>query len=386
MEAEPCGGDPLPQPRARPGRDRGGRGSGRSVFRRRPTRRSELNHVRRSAKSRSPIRSALGMELLKRLRELVAELLDRPVGDQPAHLAVLACLLRQPLLLEMTALLVLAAAAARARCVPGGLRHHPERYEQQRTAPRRCRQARSLQSAAIVAMSGSDLQHRLDRALREVERLRAENERLRTLLALAQQTKTILDPSKPEPRPTAPARPASAEREGRARPAPVPRPRRRLRASLGERPHRQERLCASDRGGLELGTARRRICRSSDEAIERHLRGRESIGVYPLLEDDTLLVPRLRPGRQRRGSSMRSRCSRHATSTECRRRWSEAARERAATSGSSSPLRSRPSAARRLGALLLRASDDAGAESSTSQATTGSSLTRTSCPRRGSAT
>ena len=35
-------------------------------------------------------------------------------------------------------------------------------------------------------MSESDLQQRLDEALSELERLRAENERLRTLLALAQ--------------------------------------------------------------------------------------------------------------------------------------------------------------------------------------------------------
>ena len=60
-------------------------------------------------------------------------------------------------------------------------------------------------------MSGSDLQHRLDGALREVGRLRGENERLRTLLALAQQTKTILDPSKPEPPPPGTSSPASAD-------------------------------------------------------------------------------------------------------------------------------------------------------------------------------
>src|SRR5438034_139619 len=39
---------------------------------------------------------------------------------------------------------------------------------------------------------------------------------------------------------------------------------------------------------------------------------------------------------------MRSRCLRRARSSEFRRRWSEAARGPAATSGSSSPLLSRP--------------------------------------------
>lgn len=48
-------------------------------------------------------------------------------------------------------------------------------------------------------MSGSDLQHRLDRALRELARLRAENEQLRTLLSLSQQTQTIIARDKPEP-------------------------------------------------------------------------------------------------------------------------------------------------------------------------------------------
>jgi cell shape-determining protein MreC len=39
-----------------------------------------------------------------------------------------------------------------------------------------------------VLVSETDVQCRLDHALRELERLRAENERLRTLLALAQRT------------------------------------------------------------------------------------------------------------------------------------------------------------------------------------------------------
>src|SRR6266545_377195 len=42
----------------------------------------------------------LGMELLERLRKLVAELLDRPIRDRPAHCAVGTSLPRLPLLLE----------------------------------------------------------------------------------------------------------------------------------------------------------------------------------------------------------------------------------------------------------------------------------------------
>jgi hypothetical protein len=60
-------------------------------------------------------------------------------------------------------------------------------------------------------MSGSDLQHRLDGALREVGLLRAENERLRTLLSLVQETRTILDRGKPVPPSAGASAPASAD-------------------------------------------------------------------------------------------------------------------------------------------------------------------------------
>ena len=159
-----------------------------------------------------PDPAALGMELLERLRELVAELLDRPVRDRPAHPAVITCLPRQPLLIEQAALLVLAATAARARCVPGSLRHRPERYEQERTAsrPGAGRSARysawpSRPCPETTCNTGST------RLPREVDRLRAENERLRTLLALTQPTKTILDQSKPDPPHSPPLAPASAD-------------------------------------------------------------------------------------------------------------------------------------------------------------------------------
>jgi len=49
-----------------------------------------------------------------------------------------------------------------------------------------------VECATIAAVSESDLQRQLEQTSREVECLRAENERLRTLLALAQRTHTIL--------------------------------------------------------------------------------------------------------------------------------------------------------------------------------------------------
>ena len=77
-----------------------------------------------------PDATAFGMELLERMREFVAELLHRPVRDQPTDPTVIACLPRQPLRIEETALLVFAATATRARFVPSSLRHFSERYEQ----------------------------------------------------------------------------------------------------------------------------------------------------------------------------------------------------------------------------------------------------------------
>jgi hypothetical protein len=71
--------------------------------------------------------AAFGMEFLECLRELVTELLDRPVGDRPAHPVLVARLPLQPLLFKPAAVLVLAAAAAGAGSVPGRLRHEPNR-------------------------------------------------------------------------------------------------------------------------------------------------------------------------------------------------------------------------------------------------------------------
>ena len=149
-----------------------------------------------------------------------------------------------------------------------------------------CPQVRSLQSSAGAAMSGSDLQHHLDGALREVERLRAENARLRTLLYLAQRTQTILDAGKPEPPPAHASSPASADGK-------VALVRRLFRGRDDVYAVRWE-SASTGKSGYAPATAGgwgrqgpKSYLPLSNEAIEQHLRGRQSIGVYPLLTDDT---------------------------------------------------------------------------------------------------
>jgi len=190
-------------------------------------------------------------------------------------------------------------------------------------------------------MSGSDLHHRLGEALREVEQLRAENERLRTLLSLSQQTQTILDARKPEQPPVDARGPASTDEK-------IALVRRLFRGRDDVYAARWESTRTGKSGytpAVAGGWSRhgpKTYLPVSDEAIERHLRGRESIGVYPLLTDDScwFLACDL-DGRIGRGSSTRSRSSRPLTSTECRLHWNEAAPAVALMFGSSSPLRCR---------------------------------------------
>jgi superfamily II DNA or RNA helicase len=135
-------------------------------------------------------------------------------------------------------------------------------------------------------MSGSDPQHRLDRALREVERLRAENQQLRTLLSLSQQTQTILTRGAPEPPPAGTDSPASADEKIAL-----------VRRLFGGRDDvyalRWENVRTGKSGYVPAVVGGwsphgpKTYLPLSDEAIEQHLRGRESIGVYPLLTDDT---------------------------------------------------------------------------------------------------
>jgi hypothetical protein len=123
-------------------------------------------------------------------------------------------------------------------------------------------------------MSGSDPQHRLDRALREVERLRAENEQLRTLLSLSQQTQTILTRGAPEPPPASTDSPASADEKIAL-----------VRRLFGGRDDvyalRWENVRTGKSGYVPavVGGWNRQGPKTylplSDEAIEQHLRGRE---------------------------------------------------------------------------------------------------------------
>ena len=135
-------------------------------------------------------------------------------------------------------------------------------------------------------MSGSDLQRRLDQASRELDRLRAENERLRTLLALAQRTRSTFESGNPEPAlPASSAPPSPGEKIALIRR--LFRGRDDVYALRWESPR-------TGKSGYAPATAEgwnrhgpKTYLPLDDEAIERHLRGRESIGVYPLLQDDT---------------------------------------------------------------------------------------------------
>ena len=138
-------------------------------------------------------------------------------------------------------------------------------------------------------MSGNDLQHRLEETAREVERLRAENDRLRTLLALAQRTQTIITAGHRPDRGGAGTRVASeasaAEKIALIRS--LFGGREDVYALRWESAHtgKSGYAPATAEGWVRNGP--RSYLPLSDEAIERHLRGRESIGIYPLLKDDT---------------------------------------------------------------------------------------------------
>ncbi len=135
-------------------------------------------------------------------------------------------------------------------------------------------------------MSGSDLQQRLDQASRELELLRGENERLRTLLSLTQRTKATFGARKPEPAPLAGTAPRSASEK-------IALVRRLFHGRDDVYALRWESL-RTGKSGYAPATAEgwsrhgpKTYLSLDDEAIERHLRGRDSIGVYPLLQDDS---------------------------------------------------------------------------------------------------
>ena len=133
-------------------------------------------------------------------------------------------------------------------------------------------------------MSETDLLHRLDETSRELEHLRTENARLRKLLALAQQTRALVATTKP-PLVGATARLDAGEKVALVRD--LFRGRDDVYAVRWENARtRQSGYVPAVAGGWKREGAKTYLP-LSDEAIERHLRGHESIGVYPLLTDDS---------------------------------------------------------------------------------------------------
>ena len=146
---------------------------------------------------------------------------------------------------------------------------------------------------AIAAVSESDLQHRLEQTCRELERLRDENERLRTLLTLAQRSQTVITCAKDNRRTRSQAAEAPLD-SGSAAVEKVALIRNLFRGREDVYALRWENArtgksgyAPAVAGGWSGGRdGPKTYLPLSAEAIERHLRGRDSIGVYPLLTDD----------------------------------------------------------------------------------------------------
>jgi hypothetical protein len=136
-------------------------------------------------------------------------------------------------------------------------------------------------------MSGSDIQRRLDQALRELERLRAENERLRTLLALAQGTRALINADNGDARGTSHVDSGASAAEKVALIRRLFRGRGDVHALRWEnaRTGKSGYVPATANGWTKTGP--KTYLPLTDETIARHLQGRESIGIYPLLADDT---------------------------------------------------------------------------------------------------
>jgi hypothetical protein len=138
-------------------------------------------------------------------------------------------------------------------------------------------------------MSGSDIQHGLDETPSELEQLRAENERLRTLLALAQNTRRIIDDDHREARESRLPQPApgASAADKVALVGQLFRGRIDVYALRWEnaRTGKSGYVPATADGWTKAGP--KTYLPLTDEAIVQHLRGRQAIGVYPLLEDDT---------------------------------------------------------------------------------------------------
>lgn len=131
-------------------------------------------------------------------------------------------------------------------------------------------------------MSESDQLHRLEE---EVNRLRADNERLRTLLALSQRTPSVLSQKRPTQAVLSSGPASSSEKVALIRD--LFRGREDVYAVRWE----NARMGKSGYVPAVAGGWSRHGPKSylplSAETLARHLRGKESIGVYPLLTDDS---------------------------------------------------------------------------------------------------
>lgn len=137
-------------------------------------------------------------------------------------------------------------------------------------------------------MSEGEVQHRLDEALSELQRLGAENERLRVLLALERGTRAITAagtdaPPAPRPHPDTGASPTEKVALIRS----LFRGREDVYALRWENARTGKTGYVPAVAGGWTRTGPKRYLPLTDEAITQHLRGREAIGIYPLLEDDT---------------------------------------------------------------------------------------------------
>jgi hypothetical protein len=135
-------------------------------------------------------------------------------------------------------------------------------------------------------MSESDLQERLGEALSELEHLRTENEKLRKLLALSQATQAVTGAGNGHRRrPTARLVDASAA-EKVALLRGLFRGRDDVYALRWENARTGKYGYVPATAGGWAKTGPKTYLPLTDEAIVRHLHGRESIGIYPLLEND----------------------------------------------------------------------------------------------------
>ena len=134
---------------------------------------------------------------------------------------------------------------------------------------------------------------RLDETSLELERLRRENERLRTLLALSQRSRAVVakgstDNRSDKEREPAPVASDSAAAEKVALIRTLLRGRDDVYALHWEnaRTGRSGYTPGVAGGWTGANNGSKTYLPLNEAIIERHLRGRDSIGIYPLLADD----------------------------------------------------------------------------------------------------